>query len=31
MLLGTVGTSLLGNMLVGEGVNRAGEEENRAV
>ena len=26
MLLGTVGASLLGNILAGKGVNRAGEE-----
>ena len=26
MLLGTLGTSLLGNILAGRGVNRAGEE-----
>ena len=29
MLLGTLGTSLLGNMLVGKGFIRAGEETTR--
>ena len=30
MLLGTLGESLLGNMLAGRGINRAGEEIIRA-
>ena len=30
MLLGTIGASLLGNMLTGNGVIRAGEETIRA-
>ena len=30
MLIGTLGTSLLGNMLAGEGVSRAGEGTIRA-
>ena len=30
MLSGTLGASLLGNMLTGKGVNRAGEGINRA-
>ena len=30
MLLGTVGESLLGNILTGEGINRAGEGIVRA-
>ena len=30
MLLGTLGASLLGNILVGKGVNRAGEGVVRA-
>ena len=30
MLLGTLGASLLGNMLAGEGINRAGEGFIRA-
>ena len=30
MLLGTIGTSLLGNILAGKGINRAGEGRIRA-
>ena len=30
MLLGTLGASLLGNLLTGKGINRAGEEIVRA-
>ena len=30
MLLGTLGASLLGNILAGKGINRAGEEILRA-
>ena len=30
MLLGTLGASLLGNLLAGKGMNRAGEEIIRA-
>ena len=32
MLLGTLGASLLGNLLIGQGINRAGESKgiNRA-
>ena len=30
MLLGTLGTSLLGNILIGKGINRAGEGIGRA-
>ena len=30
MLLGTLGASLLGNILTGKGINRAGEEIVRA-
>ena len=30
MLLGTLGASLLGNILTGKGINRAGEGVNRA-
>ena len=30
MLLGTLGASLLGNILAGRGINRAGEEVIRA-
>ena len=30
MLLGTLGTSLLGNILAGKGINRAGEGVIRA-
>ena len=30
MLLGTLGASLLGNILAGQGINRGGEGVNRA-
>ena len=30
MLLGTLGVSLLGNIIAGKGINRAGEEVVRA-
>ena len=30
MLLGTLGASLLGNLLTGKGVNKKGKEINRA-
>ena len=31
MLLGTLGTSLLGNLLTGRGVNRAGQGPGRGI